>query len=66
MKVLYSAKSAPDQVKVAYKDLARRWHPDVKSDPLAHERMIKINEAMEAYKKQAKPVIAKARAGRGK
>jgi len=28
--------------------------------------MIKINEAMEAYKKQAKPVIAKARAGRGK
>lgn len=34
-----------DQIRKAYKRLALQWHPDTCSEPDAHERFIKINEA---------------------
>lgn len=36
-----------DEVKSAYRKLAREYHPDVNPDPVAHERMAQINAAFE-------------------
>ena len=42
-----SAKALAEAVREAYRGLAREFHPDVNSDPLAHERMAEINAAFE-------------------
>jgi WD40 repeat protein len=36
-----------EEVRRAYRKLAREYHPDVNPDPKAHERMAQINEAFE-------------------
>ncbi|MFX8864335.1 DnaJ domain-containing protein, partial [Acinetobacter baumannii] len=36
-----------DEVKNAYRKLARAYHPDFNPDPKAHERMATINAAFE-------------------
>ena len=36
-----------DAIKRAFKKLAKKYHPDVSKDPLAHDRMSRINEAFE-------------------
>lgn len=36
-----------DLLRVAYRKLARKFHPDVNPDPASHERMAKINEAFQ-------------------
>ena len=33
------------EIKRAYRKLAQQWHPDVNSDPAAHDRFTEINEA---------------------
>ena len=33
------------EIKRAYRKLAQQWHPDVNTDPAAHERFTEINEA---------------------
>ncbi len=42
---------APDAdeatIKAAYREMARRYHPDVAADPRAHEQMVALNEAYE-------------------
>ncbi|MES1227998.1 MAG: DnaJ domain-containing protein [Armatimonadota bacterium] len=40
-------KAAADEVKNAYRKLARAYHPDFNPDPKAHERMAAINSAFE-------------------
>jgi hypothetical protein len=37
--------ATPDQIKSAYRRLARKYHPDVNSDPSAADRFTKISEA---------------------
>lgn len=40
------ARDAPaDEVKKAYRKLARKYHPDVSKEPDAHQRMTEVNEA---------------------
>ena len=34
-----------DEIRRAYRDLVREWHPDVNADPSAGDRMIEINLA---------------------
>lgn len=36
-----------DEIKTAYRRMARQWHPDICKEPDAHERFIKIKEAYE-------------------
>ncbi len=36
-----------DSLRNAYRNLARKFHPDVNPDPNSHERMAKINEAFQ-------------------
>jgi molecular chaperone DnaJ len=44
--VLGVSRDAPDaDVKRAFRKLAQQWHPDVNTDPSAHERFKEINEA---------------------
>ena len=44
----------PDTLRKAYRRLARKHHPDVNPDPLAHENMSRINEAFETLIDPAK------------
>ena len=45
-KILGIASSAtPDQVKTAYRELAKKYHPDVCKLPGANEKFVKINQA---------------------
>lgn len=37
----------PDSLRLAYRKLARRFHPDVNPDPESHEKMARINEAFQ-------------------
>lgn len=37
------------EVKAARQRLAKKWHPDVNSSPLAKERMTKINQAVDEF-----------------
>jgi len=40
--------ATPDQIKLAYRRLAKKLHPDVnKTDPLAKEKFIEVQEAYE-------------------
>ncbi len=44
--VLGVPRDAPDaDIKRAFRKLAQQWHPDVNTDPSAHERFKEINEA---------------------
>ena len=40
-------KTPIEEVRKAYRKLAREYHPDLNPDPIAHERMAVINEAFE-------------------
>jgi WD40 repeat protein len=40
-------KAEADDVRSAYRNLAREYHPDLNPDPAAHERMAQINAAFE-------------------
>jgi curved DNA-binding protein CbpA len=42
------------QIKNAYRELARKYHPDVSPSPDAHDRFIEIAEAYEALKNGGK------------
>lgn len=42
-----SARAGADEVREAYRRLAREYHPDVNGDPSAHEQMAQINVAFE-------------------
>ncbi len=42
-----SQKASHESLRLAYRELARKHHPDVDDDPKAHERMAKINAAFE-------------------
>ncbi len=42
--------ASPDEIKRAYRRLARRFHPDVSSEPDAEERFKEIGEAYEVLK----------------
>jgi hypothetical protein len=44
------------QLKNAYRELARKYHPDVNPSPDAHERFIEIAEAYEALSKGSKSI----------
>ncbi len=46
--------AGPDEIKRAYRRLAREFHPDVNSDPEAHERFKEINAAYEVLSDPAK------------
>jgi hypothetical protein len=39
--------ASADDIKSAYRTLAKRWHPDVCKEPGAHEQFVKIGEAYE-------------------
>ncbi len=43
-------KATPDQIKQAYRQLARKYHPDVSKEPDAVKRFQEINEAHEVLK----------------
>lgn len=50
-KILGVARDAtPDQIKRAYRKLARKYHPDVSKEPDAEARFKEINEAQEVLK----------------
>lgn len=40
--------SSQEEIKKAYRNLAKKWHPDVNKDPIAENRFKEINEAYEA------------------
>ena len=46
--------AAPDEVKKAFRQLARKYHPDVNKDPAAESMFKEINEAYEVLSDQEK------------
>ncbi len=53
--VLGARKTATeDDIKSAFRRMARQWHPDVCKEPNAHEIFIKINSAYEVLSNQGK------------
>lgn len=49
-KILGVPRNADDkQIKKAYRELARDWHPDKNESPEAAEKFMKINQAYEVY-----------------
>ena len=42
-----SADAAPDEIRAAYRRLAKQYHPDINRDPDAGERFIAIQQAYE-------------------
>jgi molecular chaperone DnaJ len=68
--VLGVERGAPDaEIKRAYRRLAQQWHPDVNSDPSAHERFTEINEAYQVLsdpqRRQAYDMFGRAGVGVG-
>ena len=54
-KILGISKDASNQeIKSAYRELAKKWHPDVCNEPNAHEKFIEISEAYEILKDPVK------------
>jgi len=50
-KILGVARNAtPEQIKAAYRKLARKYHPDVSKEPQAEARFKEVNEAYEVLK----------------
>jgi DnaJ domain len=45
--------ASPAEVKLAYKNMCRQWHPDLNSDPGATEVMCWVNKAWEDYSSSA-------------
>ena len=41
-----------EEIKKAYRALAKRYHPDVNKEPAAHERFVEIGEAYEVLSRQ--------------
>jgi curved DNA-binding protein CbpA len=56
-----SADAGLDDVKQAYRALAKKFHPDKNKDPRAHERFIEINEAYEFLSDPTRLKLYKAR-----
>ncbi len=51
--ILGLSRTASDQeIRQAYKKLAKHWHPDKNSEPNAHEQFTKINAAYEVNKQK--------------
>ncbi|MBQ0000338.1 MAG: DnaJ domain-containing protein [Clostridiales bacterium] len=46
--------ASEEEIKTAYRKLARRYHPDGNADPEAYEKMRRINEAYELIKQMKK------------
>ena len=42
-----SRNAAPEEIKKAFRNLARQYHPDISKEPEAEERFLQINEAYE-------------------
>ena len=42
-----SHKSTPDEIKQAYRRLARQFHPDSQNDSASHDKIVAINAAYE-------------------
>ena len=47
--------ASSEETKIAYRKLARQWHPDVNKDPNATETFKKINVAYETLAKNKPP-----------
>ena len=54
------ADASPEQIGAAYRELARRWHPDRNGGPDAARRMMQINEAHAALRSAAAAATAAA------
>ena len=42
--------ASPEEIKKAYRQLARKYHPDVSSEPDAEERFKEVNAAYDTLK----------------
>ena len=49
-----SENATPDEIKKAYRKLARKYHPDVNKDPSAEEKFKEINAAYEVLSDKEK------------
>jgi DnaJ-class molecular chaperone len=51
-KVLGLSRNADEkEIKIAYRNLAKHWHPDKNKSPEAHEKFMQINQAYEVIER---------------